>query len=197
MVTMSHARAAAAPPLRLAVHHEVAETASMLFLTNQLHRAVYARLVHSPQQVRDTDDLVVVPEPADTFLRGLAEAWGAAAPPVLIVKRDVPVREPEPAPTGQLAVHSGDTIVAPRLASTVTEPLTARERDIMKLLVGGFNIAEIAADLFLSIKTVRNNLTNVYRKLGVRGQAEAVLRWLTIRDAAPPRRFTRYATGRG
>ena len=56
--------------------------------------------------------------------------------------------------------------------------LTARERQIMELLVIGHTIAEIAAHLGLVKKTVRNNLSNIYAKLQVGRQSEAILLWL-------------------
>lgn len=55
--------------------------------------------------------------------------------------------------------------------------LTGREQQIMALLAAGNNVAEIAEQLFLAQKTVRNNLTRIFAKLQVRGQAEAILRW--------------------
>lgn len=56
--------------------------------------------------------------------------------------------------------------------------LTPRERQIMELLVTGHTISEIAGHLRRTRKTVRNNLSNIYAKLQVRGQSEAILLWL-------------------
>lgn len=56
--------------------------------------------------------------------------------------------------------------------------LTPRERQIMELLVTGHTITEIADRLALTGKTVRNRLSNIYAKLQVRGQSEAILLWL-------------------
>jgi len=42
----------------------------------------------------------------------------------------------------------------------------------------GLGAQEIGLRLRLSEKTVRNNLSNIYAKLDVRGGTEAVLRWL-------------------
>lgn len=52
--------------------------------------------------------------------------------------------------------------------------LTEREQEILELLTNGSRPAEIASTLFLSIKTVKNHLTNVYDKLGVETAAQAV-----------------------
>ena len=56
--------------------------------------------------------------------------------------------------------------------------LTAREKQIMDLLAVGNTSAEIGAHLGLTEKTVRNNLSNIYDKLQVRRQSEAILLWL-------------------
>ncbi|MFK4102996.1 LuxR C-terminal-related transcriptional regulator [Streptomyces sp. NPDC019531] len=56
--------------------------------------------------------------------------------------------------------------------------LSPRERQIMELLSTGLLAQEIALRLSLTEKTIRNNLSNIYAKLDVRGGTEAVLRWL-------------------
>lgn len=58
------------------------------------------------------------------------------------------------------------------------QKLTPRERQIMELLVTGHTITEISQSLKLTGKTVRNNLSNIYDKLQVRRQSEAILLWL-------------------
>jgi DNA-binding NarL/FixJ family response regulator len=59
-------------------------------------------------------------------------------------------------------------------SSTTTLGLTVREREILELLTTGHRPAEIATELFLSVKTVKNHLTSVYQKLGVETGAQAV-----------------------
>jgi DNA-binding NarL/FixJ family response regulator len=54
--------------------------------------------------------------------------------------------------------------------------LTAREREILERLARGRRTSEIATDLFLSPKTVANNLTTIFAKLQVSGRAEAIVR---------------------
>ena len=65
----------------------------------------------------------------------------------------------------------------PRAPAPATVPLTTREEQIMSLLATGNDVAAIAGHLYLSQKTVRNNLTRIFTKLHVRRQTEAVLRW--------------------
>ena len=64
-------------------------------------------------------------------------------------------------------------------AGVVAKPfpeLTDREREVLDLIAAGLPNAAIARRLFLSEKTVRNNVTAVFAKLGVRDRAEAVVR---------------------
>ncbi|MFH7599204.1 response regulator transcription factor [Streptomyces racemochromogenes] len=90
-------------------------------------------------------------------------------------------------------VHTGEAAVAPRLLTrlistyvrtTPREPrpapaapagLTPRELEIWRLLATGLDNAEIAAELDLSVSTVKNHLTGVFGKLGVRDRAQAVI----------------------
>jgi pimeloyl-ACP methyl ester carboxylesterase/DNA-binding CsgD family transcriptional regulator len=53
--------------------------------------------------------------------------------------------------------------------------LSARERQILAAVVAGQNNAEIGAALFVSEKTVRNTLTRVFDKLGVRTRTQAAM----------------------
>ncbi|MFP5327163.1 MAG: LuxR C-terminal-related transcriptional regulator [Acidimicrobiia bacterium] len=51
-------------------------------------------------------------------------------------------------------------------------PLTKREREIASLAAGGMPSRDIAAQLFLSVRTVENHLQRVYAKLGVSSRSE-------------------------
>jgi DNA-binding CsgD family transcriptional regulator len=77
-----------------------------------------------------------------------------------------------------------DELVACGLRSPITDPLalTAREEDVVALVMRGYTNAAIATELFLTAKTVEWHLRNVYAKLGVsnrhelrRRRSEAVL----------------------
>lgn len=63
-------------------------------------------------------------------------------------------------------------------SSKETENLSSREMEILSYLARGYNDKEIADKLFLSIKTVRTHLRNIYKKLHVRSRTEAVLKYL-------------------
>ena len=54
--------------------------------------------------------------------------------------------------------------------------LTERERVVLELLARGRRTTEIAAELFLSPKTVANNMTTIFAKLQVASRAEAIVR---------------------
>jgi DNA-binding NarL/FixJ family response regulator len=54
--------------------------------------------------------------------------------------------------------------------------LTERERDVLRLLAAGRSNDQIAAELFVSNKTVRNAVSGIYAKLHAAGRAEAIIK---------------------
>ena len=84
-------------------------------------------------------------------------------------------------------VHAGDTIIAPEIARKMLlafeeaeeEPsaphLTERELEIITALARGQSNKQIARDLSISEKTVRNHISNIYKKLHVYDKLGAVL----------------------
>ncbi|HSO70820.1 MAG TPA: response regulator transcription factor [Arachnia sp.] len=69
------------------------------------------------------------------------------------------------------------SLFAAPAASTVPFPeLTEREREILTLLASGLRNAAIARQLFLSPKTVSNNLTAIFAKLRVADRSAAIIR---------------------
>mgnify|MGYP001470192221 CR=1 FL=1 len=57
----------------------------------------------------------------------------------------------------------------------VIENLTEKERQILKLLAGGFSNKEIASSIFLAEGTVKNHVSNILSKLNTRDRTRAVL----------------------
>jgi len=57
-----------------------------------------------------------------------------------------------------------------------TDLLTSGERQVAELVCAGRTNADIAAALFVTVRTVEAHLTRVYRKLGVRSRAELIAR---------------------
>ncbi len=88
------------------------------------------------------------------------------------------------------AVHSGEAIFGPAIAQRMmgyftalrrpaaAQPpfpeLTDREREILALIARGCTNQEIAADLVVSLKTVRNHVSNIFAKLQVADRAQAM-----------------------
>jgi LuxR family transcriptional regulator, maltose regulon positive regulatory protein len=56
----------------------------------------------------------------------------------------------------------------------LVEPLTARERDVLRFLASRLTVREIADELYLSVNTLKFHLKAIYRKLGVNSRAEAL-----------------------
>jgi DNA-binding NarL/FixJ family response regulator len=81
---------------------------------------------------------------------------------------------------------SGDVALSPELASTIlselrtpdpksSSPLTPREEEVLQLIADGLSTTEVAAQLFISAKTVKNHLASIYEKLDARDRTQAVL----------------------
>ncbi|APU17562.1 MULTISPECIES: response regulator [Actinoalloteichus] len=94
-------------------------------------------------------------------------------------------------------VHHGDAVFSPRLAGFVLDAfadrpgaapindpeldlLTPRERDVLRLLARGYAYKEIAAELFISVKTVETHVSSVLRKTQLSNRYE-LSRWATDR----------------
>ena len=91
-------------------------------------------------------------------------------------------------------VADGDAVFSPRLAGFVLdafssgEPigdaeldeLTAREREVLRLIARGYRYKEIASSLHLSVKTVETHVSNVLRKLQLSSRHE-LTRWAAER----------------
>ncbi|MDX6742947.1 response regulator transcription factor [Actinocorallia sp. A-T 12471] len=87
------------------------------------------------------------------------------------------------------AVAAGEAIYGPEIARRVLtyftdmpDPrksafpeLTDREREVLELIAQGRNNGEIAGILFLSPKTIRNHVSNIFMKLHVADRAQAIV----------------------
>ena len=80
------------------------------------------------------------------------------APAVLHEQLPAPARAPDQAPV------------------LVVEPLTEREREVLRHVSGMLNTAEVASEMFISVNTVKTHLRSIYRKLAAGHRAEAVRR---------------------
>ena len=65
----------------------------------------------------------------------------------------------------------------PRQAAVMAvEPLTEREREVLRHVSGMLNTAEVASEMYISINTVKSHLKSIYRKLAAAHRGEAVRR---------------------
>jgi len=64
-------------------------------------------------------------------------------------------------------------------AMSLAEPLTEREREVLRLLQGTLSLREIGRELYLSPNTIKTHTRAIYRKLGVADRQGAVA---TARD---------------
>jgi LuxR family maltose regulon positive regulatory protein len=65
-------------------------------------------------------------------------------------------------------------------SSPLVEPLTARESEVLRLLMDGASNREIAASLVLSFNTVKKHILNLCGKLGVQSRTQAIARARTL-----------------
>jgi DNA-binding NarL/FixJ family response regulator len=85
---------------------------------------------------------------------------------------------------------SGESVLSPDLAVSMLAdvkrtaidpgnghaPVSAREEQVLQLVADGLSLPEVAAELFISVKTVKNHLASIYAKLDARDRTQAVLR---------------------
>ena len=66
--------------------------------------------------------------------------------------------------------------LSPKATVLVIEPLTEREREVLRHVSGMLNTAEVASEMYISINTVKAHLKSIYRKLAATHRGEAVRR---------------------
>ena len=86
---------------------------------------------------------------------------------------------------------SGETIISPNLAASMLDEVrkldapaqteeqrvvTRREEEVLQLIANGCSTPEVAEQLYISQKTVKNHLASIYQKLDARDRTQAVLR---------------------
>ncbi len=97
---------------------------------------------------------------------------------------------------GMARVAGGDAVFSPRLAGFVLDAfsgavdissideeldkLSAREREVLKLIARGYSYREVAKELFISIKTVETHVSSVLRKLQLSNRHQ-LTKWATDR----------------
>jgi DNA-binding NarL/FixJ family response regulator len=85
---------------------------------------------------------------------------------------------------------NGDTALSPQLAASMLDEVrkldmaptredrvvTKREEEVLQLIADGCSTSEVAEQMYLSQKTVKNHLASIYQKLDARDRTQAVLR---------------------
>lgn len=79
----------------------------------------------------------------------------------------------DPSVAGRLLNQVADQQTQP--ATLITDKLTERELDVLRLLARGFSNADIAARLHLSAGTVRNHVSAIFAKLDVSDRTQAAV----------------------
>lgn len=79
----------------------------------------------------------------------------------------------DPAVAGKLLQQAASQQVKP--ATQITQNLTSREEDVLRLMARGLSNSEIAAQLYLSEGTVRNHVSAIFTKLDVSDRTQAVI----------------------
>lgn len=84
---------------------------------------------------------------------------------------------------------AGDTVLSPGLAQSMLKELPSpgsrdrtpasvlskREEEVLQLFADGLPTTDVAKQLFISVKTVKNHLASIYEKLDARDRTQAVL----------------------
>lgn len=107
--------------------------------------------------------------------------------------KDVPL---EDLVDGIKKVAAGQTLIRPQVTKRILQgvenlnidfnsfeipdPLTSRETEILRLMAGGHSNKEIANSLFVAEGTVKNHVSNILSKIGVRDRTRAVLKALEL-----------------
>lgn len=148
---------------------ELAERATVIMMTftdeshviqNALRRGASGYLVHG---TFDAQFLAAM-------IRQCAAGAGAFSGPALAALR------------GGTSEPSAEVVESPVAATpgdgSRTTTLSARQAEVMELVANGRSNQQIAAELFLAEKTVKNHINAIFAELGVVSRAEAIVFWL-------------------
>ena len=126
--------------------------------------------------------VVILTMHADKGVLDRAIRAGAVGYLVKDCTMDEVVRTVQQAASGEttLSAELAEAMLAEASHSMTDVPaesiITKREEEVLQLIAEGFSTTEVAARLFISVKTVKNHLASVYQKLDSRDRTQAVVR---------------------
>lgn len=142
-----------------------------VFGTGEVHTGAVKRHLHTGSQV------AVFTANLDPWLIDMALAWGVRG----YLSKALPAAELADA---VVRVAAGEVVVAP--SNVPGEPpervwpgrvhgLTEREAEVLALIVEGFDNAQVAGQLYVSVDAVKSRIRSLYRKLGFTNRVQAAV----------------------
>jgi DNA-binding NarL/FixJ family response regulator len=141
---------------QLSSDHALAATRLLILTTFDLDAYVYEALRAGSSGFLLKD---APPEQLVEAIRIVARGDALLAPSITRRLIERFLRQPVLAPPGSKPLHQ----------------LTTREREVLELIAHGLSNSEIAARLYLTEATVKTHVAHIYRKLGLRDRAQAVV----------------------
>jgi LuxR family maltose regulon positive regulatory protein len=117
------------------------------------------------------DRALVLAEP-----EGYLQVFVDEGPPMAALLREAAQQEIAPDMVRRLRAAFGDAASREATSQPLVEPLSERERDVLRLLKTDLSGPEIARELVVSLNTVRTHTRHIYGKLGVNNRRAAVRR---------------------
>lgn len=138
--------------------------------------ASQARQQHDADDADDADDATRM---RAGYMEALLNAYDEDASVPAHEDSHLEKADPERAPAAPAAGQS-------RAVKPLLEPLTDREREVLRLLAHGRSNREIARELVIAVGTVKRHVSNVLGKLGVASRTQAIARAQDLSLLAPP-----------
>jgi LuxR family maltose regulon positive regulatory protein len=144
---------------------------------NALHVLAVKAIVYyaqgDPEQARATLEHTLELAEPEGYVRVFADE---GAPMARLLRRTL-TRSPASNYIRRLLDALGESVkIEPPIASPLTEPLSQRELEVLRLIADGAPNKEIADELVLTVNTVKRHISNIFGKLEVSNRAQAIAR---------------------